>query len=63
MPLLDQDGVVAIPKARRPASQKANLDAMALTLDDDDRRIIAALPKNRRFVNPPFAPVWDAPAA
>jgi 2,5-diketo-D-gluconate reductase B len=33
---------------------------MALALDDDDRRKIAALPKNQRFVNPPFAPAWDA---
>jgi 2,5-diketo-D-gluconate reductase B len=57
--LLDQDGVAAIPKARRAASQRANLDALALRLDDEDRRAIAALPKNRRFVNPPFAPAWD----
>jgi 2,5-diketo-D-gluconate reductase B len=59
--LLDQEGVAAIPKAQRPQSQRANLDALALTLDDDDRRVIAGLPKNRRFVNPPFAPVWDGP--
>jgi 2,5-diketo-D-gluconate reductase B len=61
--LLDQDGVAVIPKAQRRASQQANLDAMALTLDEDDRRMIAALPKNQRFVNPPFAPAWDASAA
>jgi 2,5-diketo-D-gluconate reductase B len=61
--LLDQDGVMAIPKAQRPENQKANLDALRLTLDEEDRRVIAALPKNRRFVNPPFAPAWDtAPA-
>ncbi|MDB5774502.1 MAG: dkgB [Herbaspirillum sp.] len=57
--LLDQDGVMAIPKAQRPQSQQANLDALQLTLDDEDRRVIAGLPKNRRFVNPPFAPAWD----
>jgi 2,5-diketo-D-gluconate reductase B len=61
--LLDQDGVMAIPKAQRPESQKANLDALRLTLDEDDRRAIAALPKNRRFVNPGFAPAWDAAPA
>ncbi|MDB5991571.1 MAG: dkgB [Herbaspirillum sp.] len=60
--LLDQDGVAAIPKAQRAASQQANLDALTLLLDDEDRRIIAALPKNKRFVNPPFAPAWG-PAA
>ncbi|GAC1336466.1 MAG: aldo/keto reductase [Bradyrhizobium sp.] len=57
--LLDQEGVAAIPKASRPESQKANLDALKLSLDDADRKAIAALPKDQRFVNPGFAPVWD----
>jgi 2,5-diketo-D-gluconate reductase B len=57
--LLDQEGVVAIPKSARPANQQANLDAWKLILDDDDRRVIAALPKNQRLVNPGFAPAWD----
>jgi 2,5-diketo-D-gluconate reductase B len=57
--LLDQDGVAAIPKASRPESQKANLDALKLSLDDADRKAIAALPKDQRLVNPGFAPVWD----
>jgi 2,5-diketo-D-gluconate reductase B len=57
--LLDQDGVAAIPKASRAESQKANLDALKVTLDDDDRKAIAALPKDRRFVSPGVAPVWD----
>jgi 2,5-diketo-D-gluconate reductase B len=61
--LLDQDGVMAIPKAQRPESQKANLDALRLSLDAEDRRAIAALPKSRRFVNPSFAPAWDATSA
>jgi 2,5-diketo-D-gluconate reductase B len=60
--LLDQDGVAAIPKAQRPASQQSNLDALKLELDDDDRRVIAALPKDQRFVNPAFAPAWDKAA-
>jgi 2,5-diketo-D-gluconate reductase B len=57
--LLDQDGVAAIPKASRAASQKANLDALHVGLDDEDRAAIAGLPKNKRFVNPGFAPAWD----
>lgn len=57
--LLDQEGVAAIPKASRAESQMSNLDALKLTLDDDDRRAIAALPKNKRLVNPAFAPAWD----
>ena len=43
--LLDQDGVAAIPKASRAESQKANLDALSVKLDEDDRKAIAALPK------------------
>jgi 2,5-diketo-D-gluconate reductase B len=57
--LLDQNGVAAIPKASRRESQQANLDALKLKLDDDDRKKIAALPKDRRCVNPGFAPAWD----
>jgi 2,5-diketo-D-gluconate reductase B len=57
--LLDQDHVAAIPKAGRPASQRENLGALNLTLDDADRAAIAALPKDQRVVDPPFAPKWD----
>ena len=57
--LLDQDHVAAIPKAGRPESQRENLEALNLTLTDADRAEIAALPKDQRVVNPPFAPKWD----
>jgi 2,5-diketo-D-gluconate reductase B len=58
--LLDQEGVAAIPKASRMESQQANLDALKVTLDDDDRAAIARLPKNQRLVSPAaFAPDWD----
>jgi 2,5-diketo-D-gluconate reductase B len=57
--LLDQDEVAAIPKASRRESQQANLGALNLRLDDADRKTIAALPKNQRFVSPGFAPAWD----
>ncbi|WOH52570.1 aldo/keto reductase [Bradyrhizobium sp. sBnM-33] len=57
--LLDQPGVAVIPKASRTESQKANLDALKVDLDDDDRRAIGALPKDKRLVNPGFAPAWD----
>jgi 2,5-diketo-D-gluconate reductase B len=57
--LLDQDGIAAIPKASRRESQQANLDALHVGLDDEDRQAIAALPKNQRFVSPGFAPAWD----
>ena len=57
--LLDQDDVVAIPKASRGESQQANLGALHVGLDDEDIKAIAGLPKNKRFVNPGFAPAWD----
>jgi 2,5-diketo-D-gluconate reductase B len=57
--LLDQDGVAAIPKASRTESQKANLDTLNIGLDDEDLKAIAGLPKDKRFVNPGFAPAWD----
>jgi 2,5-diketo-D-gluconate reductase B len=57
--LLDQDGVAAIPKASRAESQKANLGALEVRLDDEDRSMIAGLPKDKRCVNPGFAPAWD----
>jgi diketogulonate reductase-like aldo/keto reductase len=60
--LLDQESVIAIPKAGRPESQKADLDALGISLDDEDRAAIAALPKDQRFVQSPFAPEWNAVA-
>ena len=57
--LLDQDGVAAIPKASRRESQQSNLGALDIKLDDADRKAIAALPKDQRFVKPGFSPVWD----
>jgi 2,5-diketo-D-gluconate reductase B len=58
--LLDQPNVAAIPKASSEANQRANLAALQVQLDDDDRALIAALSKRERQVNPDFAPVWDA---
>ena len=58
--LLDQPGVVVIPKAQRPERQQANFDAAKIKLDDADRAKIAALPKDQRYVQPPFAPDWAA---
>ena len=57
--LLDQDGVAAIPKSASEKNQRANLDALRIALDAEDRAAIAALPKNKRYVNPDWAPVWD----
>lgn len=58
--LLAQDGLVAIPKSARPEGQRENLAAAALKLDAEDLAAIGALPKDRRLVNPEFAPDWVA---
>jgi 2,5-diketo-D-gluconate reductase B len=58
--LLGQEGVAAIPKAQRPQSQQANLEALKVVLDDEDRAAIAVLPKDQRYVTPSFAPDWNA---
>ncbi|MFZ6764533.1 aldo/keto reductase [Pseudoroseomonas sp. WGS1072] len=60
--LLRQEMVVAIPKAGRRESQQANLRAVPLAakLDAADVARIDALPKDRRRVNPDFAPDWNA---
>lgn len=57
--VLEQDGVAAIPKSNSAVNQQANLDALKVKLDDEDRAAIAALRKDVRIVNPDFAPVWD----
>jgi 2,5-diketo-D-gluconate reductase B len=58
--LLDQDGVAAIPKASSRDNQLANLAALTVQLDDEDRAAIAGLPKDQRVVSPPFAPDWNS---
>jgi diketogulonate reductase-like aldo/keto reductase len=58
--LMDQEGVIAIPKGGRTENQKASLEALTISLDDEDRAAIAALPKDQCFARPPFAPERDA---
>ena len=60
--LLSKPLVAAVPKARSASRQAENLAAARLSLSAEDIAAIAALPKNRRFVNPDFAPTWDLPS-
>jgi 2,5-diketo-D-gluconate reductase B len=57
--LLSHEGVAMVPKAASPARQRENLGALAVNLDSEDLAAIAALPKNRRLVNPAMAPDWE----
>jgi 2,5-diketo-D-gluconate reductase B len=58
--LLAIPGVAAIPKAASAARQAENLAASDLMLDAADLTALAALPKDRRTVDPGFAPDWAA---
>lgn len=58
--LLGQDRVLAIPKASSEKHRRANLEATEITLTNDERARIDALPKDQRLVAPGFAPDWDA---
>ncbi|GLH32018.1 aldo/keto reductase [Pseudomonas sp. TWI672] len=58
--LLDQGGVAVIPKASSRENQLSNLAALDVRLDDQDRALIAGLPKDQRVVNPDFAPDWNS---
>jgi len=58
--LLAKPLVAAVPKAASAARQAENLGAAAITLSTQELAAIAALPKDRRFVNPAFAPEWDS---
>ncbi|WP_207539748.1 aldo/keto reductase [Sabulicella rubraurantiaca] len=58
--ILSRGRVAAIPKAQGRERQRENLGALGLRLDEEDRATLAALPQNRRFVQPDFAPDWKA---
>lgn len=57
--LLEQEQVVAIPKATTPEHLQANLEATEFDLEDEDFFAIDDMEKNVRVVNPDFAPDWD----
>ncbi len=58
--LVEQEQVVAIPKASSREHMEENLDIYDFTLEDDDFYAIDDLDKTRRIVNPDFAPEWDS---
>lgn len=57
--LLDQPGVVAVPKAASHSNRAKNLGALEIELSDDDRARLDALPKDRRVIDPGWSPEWD----
>jgi len=57
--LIEQENVVVIPKATSADHLRANMDIYDFELSDVHFEAIDALEKERRMVNPPFAPKWD----
>lgn len=58
--LLGMNRVLAIPKAASAGHREANLAAAEIALTEAERARIDALPKDRRLVDPPWGPDWDA---
>lgn len=57
--VLGQDRAVAIPRTSSREHRASNLEAAGLHLTGDERARLDALPKDRRVVDPDFAPDWD----
>lgn len=56
--LIEQENVVAIPKASSEEHIRENFDVFDFQLSDEHFNEIDDLPKNTRLVNPSFAPAW-----
>jgi len=52
-------GVIVIPKASSQKNLQENLQSLQCSLSEDILQEIELLPKNYRYLNPPFAPQWD----
>jgi 2,5-diketo-D-gluconate reductase B len=58
--LVQQESVIAIPKSRQLVRLKKNFDIFNFTLSEEEIKEIDKLrAKNKRFINPEFAPQWD----
>lgn len=57
--LIEQENVIAIPKASTPEHLQNNIDIFDFDLSDEHFETIDSLEKNHRLVNPTFAPEWD----
>ncbi|HET8866071.1 MAG TPA: aldo/keto reductase [Gracilimonas sp.] len=57
--LIEQEQVVAIPKASSEEHLRENIDVYDFVLEDDDFYAIDDIDKSIRLVDPDFAPEWD----
>lgn len=56
--LVQQQGVVAIPKSSKPAHIRENLGVDRIDLSQQDMATLSSLARGERLINPPFAPRW-----
>lgn len=54
-----QQGFAVIPSSTKRANLESNLEALQLTLSEQDMTAIAKLERGERLANPDFAPHWD----
>ena len=57
--LIEQDKVLAIPRSSKRGHIESNFDIFDFELDNEDRLMIAAMPKDKRRIDPDFAPDWE----
>lgn len=57
--LLQQEGVVAIPRSSNPERLRSNFEVFDFELSPAEMAEIDALPKDRRQCNPSIAPDWE----
>ncbi len=57
--LIQQDGMMAIPKASQPMNIRANFEIFDFELSPSEMAEIKKLNGASRFANPPWAPKWD----
>lgn len=58
--LIEQENVIAIPKASTAEHLESNIDIFDFELSDEHFEQIDELNKSQRLVNPTFAPDWDS---
>jgi len=56
--LVQQQGVVAVPKSKTPARIQENLQVDGFDLSQQDMATISSLARSARLIDPPFAPKW-----
>jgi 2,5-diketo-D-gluconate reductase B len=60
--LIEQKGVMAIPKAASEKNAQLNFNIFDFVLNADDYEAIEGMGFNARLINPTWAPVWDKAA-